>query len=152
MITEVIARIASAFREKVDLLQSKISAIRSANCSPQQQGVRNRYTGCNYQNCTPKKICTKVSLYGLQNIHRPVSVHHVDGKSIFTESSCSSNPVQIRFTVCLAICINRKIKIDNNCDLFYIDTCTKQIEELELYSLRLNVFSSTKIESSSFHI
>lgn len=60
-------------------------------------------------------------LDSVENIHAVLAVHHVNSQSSLAKATCTSNPMQISLIIWISIFIHRKVKIDNNWDLLYID-------------------------------
>lgn len=50
----------------------------------------------------------------LENLHAALTVHHVDSKSSFTETSSSADPVEVRFIVWIAVFVQWKVKVDHH--------------------------------------
>lgn len=60
-------------------------------------------------------------LDSVENIHAVLAVHHVDSQSSLAKATCTANPVQVSLVIWIPVFIHRKVKIDNNRDLLYID-------------------------------
>lgn len=60
-----------------------------------------------------------------EDLHALLAVHHVDGKSSLAKSSCSTDPVEVRLVVWVAVLIHRRVKVDHHRDLFDINTCSQ---------------------------
>lgn len=58
-----------------------------------------------------------------ENLHALLAVHHVDGKSSLAKSPRSTDPVEVRLIVWIAIFVHRRVKVDHHRHLFDINTC-----------------------------
>lgn len=58
----------------------------------------------------------------VDNVHALLAVNHIDSKSPPAKSSRSSNPVQVRLTVSVALHVHRKVKVDHQSHLFHVDS------------------------------
>lgn len=67
------------------------------------------------------RVHTEVFLDSVENIHAVLAVHHVDSQSSLAKATCAPDPVQVSLVIRISIFIHRKVKIDNNRDLLYID-------------------------------
>lgn len=60
-------------------------------------------------------------LDSVENVHAVLAVHHVNGQASLAKAAGAANPVQVGLVIWISILIHRKVKIDNNRDLLYID-------------------------------
>lgn len=60
-------------------------------------------------------------LDSVENVHAVLAVHHVNGQASLAKAASAANPVQVGLVIWISILIHRKVKIDNNRDLLYID-------------------------------
>lgn len=67
------------------------------------------------------RVRTEVFLDSVENIHAVLAVHHVDSQSSLAKATCAPDPVQVSLVIRISIFIHRKVKIDNNRDLLYIN-------------------------------
>lgn len=60
-------------------------------------------------------------LDSVENIHAVLAVHHVNRQPSLPKATRAPDPVQISLVIWISIFIHRKVKIDNNRDLLYVD-------------------------------
>lgn len=62
----------------------------------------------------------------VDNVHALLAVNHIDSKSSPAKASRSSDPVQVRLTIGVALHVHRKVKVDHQSHLFHVNSCNQQ--------------------------
>ena len=67
-----------------------------------------------------------------QNVHALPTVHKIDGQTCLAESASSPNSVKICLAIGLALEVNGKVKVHDDCHLLNVDSCNITHSTLKL--------------------